>query len=124
MFNLDGNAKINTVRHFVQVNNKIIPALVKLKYADAYGTGLVPIDSKIPTADALLDVLNDLIKEGVPLSIGDLLVDGNDLINIPSIPVAKRSEVLFSLLKACSTVDSPLVHSREKQLAFLKTYRF
>lgn len=124
MFNLDGNAKINTIRHFVQENSKIIPELVKLKYADSYGTGLVPIGSKIPTADILLDVLNDLNNEGVPFSISDLLVDGNDLINIPSIPATKRSEVLFSLLKACSTVDSPLAHSREKQLNFLNSYRF
>ena len=118
MYDLNCDAKENTVRRFVQENVKIIDKLLKLKQADYLGGGLE--SGTAPGVTKMAGIYERMEKENVPFFIKDLLVDGHDLENL-GVPGNRRSEALKSLLSECAIVDSPYL-TREAQLKYLKQF--
>ncbi len=106
MFDLKMDAKENTIRTFIQKNYDIFDKLCNLKQADYLGGGIMKGES--PSVIRLKETYNQMQKEGVPFTIGDLKVSGQDLIEA-KIPPQKRGEVLNNLLRDCALVDSKLL---------------
>lgn len=120
MFNLKSDVKQSTMRRFLLHNADIADKLVKLKYADYKGSGLAEHDT-LESADAITAELKKMKEENVPFSVSGLLVNGNDLIMIPTLPENKRGEALNALLEERVLPYSPLT-TKEKQLDFIKNY--
>lgn len=118
MFDLKMDAKENTVRLFVQRNYDIIDKLYALKQADYLGGGLLSGIS--PSAKRLMDTYHDMIKENVPFTYKELLVDGEDLIKL-GVPQKDRTTALYELLRECALASATLT-TREKQMEFLARY--
>ena len=116
MFDLKMEAKENTIRLFIQKNYDIFDKLCDLKQADYLGSGIM--DGISPSVINFKKIYRDMIEEGVPFTIGDLKVTGNDLIQA-GIPPQKRGEVLNNLLKDSAMIDSKLV-SYEEQKKYLE----
>ncbi|NLL56253.1 MAG: CCA tRNA nucleotidyltransferase [Clostridiales bacterium] len=113
MYDLNNQAKLNTLRVFIQNNADIVPDLIELKMADSKGSGVH--DDKNLTAVRMQKVYNDMVKEQVPFAIKDLKINGEDLLLLPQ---EKRGIMQRELLKQCAYFDSDL-KTREKQLAFV-----
>lgn len=120
MFNLRNDVRESTMRKFLLHNSDIAEKLVKLKYADYKGSGLADYDT-LQSADAITAELKKMREEGVPFTVSELLVNGNDLKQIPSIPENKRGEVLNALLEERVLPSSPLT-TKERQLIFITNY--
>jgi pilus assembly protein TadC len=72
-------------------------------------------EAKNPTAARIRSVYEDMVREGVPFSIKDLKVGGNDL---DSLPEAKRGSVLKEILVECAV--NPQMNDRKKQLDYIR----
>lgn len=120
MFNLNGDVRQNTLRRFLLHNRNIAEKLVRLKYADYYGSGKANSRS-LPAADAITNELNSMLEEGVPFSVSELLVSGKDLLEIDCLPENRRQSALNALLEERALANSPLT-TRQKQLDFIKNY--
>lgn len=118
MFDLKMDARENTVRLFVQKNYDILDKLYKLKQADYIGGGIC--EGVCLSAERLMETYISMVKDGVPFTVKDLKVSGEDLVRL-NIPQARRTEALNELLKECALVDTKLT-SREKQLKYLEKY--
>ena len=115
MYDLDCKTGENKLRRFIQRNHDIIDDLAALKNADGAARGF---DTETnPSAERLLALRDKMIAEGVPMTLKDLKVGGEDLLSLP-IPANKRSEALKSLLTAAAA--DPVLLSREGQLKFLR----
>lgn len=113
MYDLKCEAKESTLRKFVQENVGILDELLALKEADSKGSGMP--EAKNPTAARIRSVYEDMVREGVPFSIKDLKVGGNDL---DSLPEAKRGSVLKEILVECAV--NPQMNDRKKQLDYIR----
>ena len=120
MFNLNGDVRKNTMRKFLLHNRDIAEKLVKLKYADYYGSGKATANT-LPSADAILTELKEMEEEKVPFTVSELEVSGTDLKNIPFLPEKYRGKALKALLEERVLYGSPLT-DKEKQLEFIKNY--
>ena len=120
MFNLDNNVKDSTLRRFLLKNADIIDKLILLKIADMIGSGR---DKTLDysSVDRIKNTFLQMKSENVPFSVSELLVDGNDLKQIPELPENKRGEALNALLQERVLADSPLT-TKEKQLQFIVNY--
>lgn len=116
MLDLKGDMRENKVRRFVQKNADLIKKLCLLKDADMIGCGYVK-EGRSPASVRLANTLEDLKKEGVPFSLKQLLVRGDDLPE-EIVPKNRRQDALLSLLSACADVGSPLT-TKEKQLQYI-----
>ncbi len=65
----------------------------------------------------MVAIRNKMVAEGVPMTVKELKVGGEDLLTLP-IPPNKRSEALKSLLIAAAT--DPALLTRKGQLKFFK----
>lgn len=119
MYDRDCNTGENKLRRFVQRNYDILDDLVNLKNADETARGFG--NSENPSAVRLEAVRDKMLAEGVPMTLADLKVNGNDLLNLP-IPPNKRNSTLTDLLSAAAT--DPSLLTRESQLEFLRKKRF
>ena len=120
MFNLNNDARPNTIRKFILNNKDILDKFFLLKYADTYGGGTFT-EKLIPSAENIRDEYKKMLDENVPFSVSDLLVDGNDLFAFPTLPPNKRGECLNELLLQCAYSPSQF-NTKEKQLKFIDTY--
>lgn len=119
MYDLTCEAKESTLRAFIQSNHKLVPFIIKLKRADSIGRGMG--ESSNPSAARMEAVYNKMLSEGIPMTVADLAVTGNDLIEA-GIPEKSRSEVLKRLLNETKCGGAML--ERENQLKFIKNARF
>ncbi len=117
MFDLNGEAKENTVRKFLVKNIDIIDKVFLLKQADYVGGGLV--DDECPTVIKLNYIYKKMLEEKVPFSIKELFINGQDLINI-NIPPQLRAKTLQAVLEN-SVIDNGKNNTRERQLIYAKT---
>ena len=118
MYDLDCKTGENKLRRFIQRNYDIIDDLAALKNADGSARGFG--EETNPSAVRLLAVRGKMIAEGVPMTVKELKVGGEDLLSLP-IPPNKRSEALKSLLSAAAT--DPALLTREGQLKFLRAVK-
>ena len=121
MFNLSNDVRVNTLRLFIQTNRDIVDKLVLLKYADYYGSGTATTKDN-PSADRIQWEFEKMKQEGVPFSVKDLDVSGDDLAAEKDLPADKRGLCLLALLRECALADSPYLHNRQKQLDYIKNY--
>lgn len=118
MYDLDCKTGENKLRRFIQRNHDIIDDLVALKNADGTARGFG--DKTNPSAERLLAVRDKMIAEGVPMTVKELKVSGEDLLSLP-IPPNKRSEALRTLLTAAAT--DPALLTREGQIKYLRAIK-
>ena len=111
MVDIDGNMSWNKLRWFAVKHIDVADDICAFKRVDSEASCGEPHDSRLK--DALLEVRTD----GTPLSIKDLKVNGQDLIDLGVQP-KHRAELLHELLK--DTVFDLNLNSREKALAYLK----
>lgn len=120
MFNLNNDAKNNTIRKFILNNFDILEKLVKLKYADYYASG-TGTSSELPSADRIMQIYEEMKLNSVPFSVSELKVNGDDLTQIKELPPERRGQCLKSLLYNRALENSPYI-TREKQLEFINNY--
>lgn len=113
MFDLRCEATEKTLRIFIQKNHDIIDDLIDFKVADARAKG----DSVVPHSAIRLRGLYEKMKtEGVPFSVSELEIDGNDLIAM-SVPVEDRGRLLSAVLERASYDEK--MRSRVGQLKYV-----
>lgn len=120
MFNLNNDARPNTIRKFIINNKDILDKFFLLKYADTFGGGTFT-ETLIPSAENIRNEYRKMLEENVPFSLSELLVDGNDLQDIQDLPPNKRGECLNELLLQCAYSPTQF-NTKEKQLKFIETY--
>lgn len=118
MFDLKCNASESDVRRFIQINHKYIGDLLKLKDADHLGSGIMT--GRNPSGIRLEKVFEEMKNEGVPMTVKELKVGGEDLITL-KIPEELRAEAVKSLLAA--TADGGELLKRENQLKYLENFK-
>ncbi len=115
MYDIKCVATEDETRLFVQDNIEIIDKLISLKHADRRAKGMG--DQYSPSALHLGETRKNMLIEGVPFSIKDLLVNGDDLISL-GVPPRMRATILDDLLRATAT-DTALL-ARDNQLEYIK----
>ena len=113
MFHYEETWKDSAVRRFIiRTGEDLLPELFDLRMADSAGTlGTDPDPALIlPFRNRIESVL----AAGGALSVKNLAVDGNDLINIGVKPGKYVGIILKELLEA--TVDDPALNNKEKLL--------
>ena len=122
MYDLDCNARESKVRRLIINNFDIFEELLQLKQADfsACRDDL----SVAPTVKKWRAVYDDMKKEGVPFSVGELNVRGGDLI-AAGVPAKNCGRVLQALLSECAML--PALNERPRLIAaaqrIARTYR-
>lgn len=114
MVNLDGLMSHSKQRWFVVEHFNIADDLAKLKKADAIGA------SGAFSNDWINDILAELKSDGTPLSMRELKVSGQDLVNL-QIDEKSRGIILYELWR--DTVMNMTLNDREKALAYLEKRR-
>jgi len=118
MFDLKGDAKPSTVRRFIQKNYDILDKILALKTADAKAS---KFDKSIPVSVIRIkDELAFMQEHGIPLTIKDLHVDGNDALSV-GLKGKQIGEALKRILNN-TTSDFSLLN-REHQLKFLSDFK-
>ena len=115
MFDLRGDVSEKEERLFVLEHYKCIPELVILKNADRAGSGMRSGPS--PAGERLLNTLSAMKKEGVAFSVGELKVNGNDVMKLQP---ALRGNALRSLLRR--NAFDPEVRTREGALKYIRDF--
>ncbi len=118
MFDLDAEASDAAVRRFIgRVGRELLPELWALRAADSVGSG------RAPNAGGLDDVrrrVEEQLAADVALDIGDLAIDGNDLIaELGLRPSPTIGRVLNGLLER--VVDEPTLNDRPTLLLIART---
>ncbi|MDE7379722.1 MAG: HD domain-containing protein [Clostridia bacterium] len=113
MYDLSGQASINKVRKFIVANYEYIDDLLLLKQADF--SACKDDLSEAPCVTKWKKVLSDMQMEGVPLTLKQLNVRGNELIDAGICP-DQTGKALAFLLGECAigNVDN----DREKLIKF------
>ena len=75
MFDLDGKAKDRTVKKFILENADVIEKFFKLRKADIQASKQVDLTSLYK----MENIYDAMMSKGTPLCIGELYIDGNDL---------------------------------------------
>ncbi len=103
MFDLDGHAKIRTLRRrFVEFGRQGTEDLIALREADIRGSGYA-LEYR---AERWRSVYDAMLQDGCPWSISDLRIDGETLMRLLQIPPSKElSELKKRLLLHC--IDRP-----------------
>lgn len=118
MYDLDCKTGENKLRRFIQKNFDLIDDLCALKNADGAARGFG--EEENPSAARMAALRDEMVSEGVPMTIAELSVNGADLIEL-GIPEKRRREALRTLLAAAAT-DKAL-RTREGQVKFLKSFK-
>lgn len=119
MIDISGDMKENKIRKFVQKNADILTKLCLLKDADRIGCGYCK-EGQSPASIRLRKTLEQMKAEGVPFSVRDLRIRGDEIPE-ETLPKDKRGEALCALLAACAEVGTPLT-TKEKQLQYILQY--
>ncbi len=112
MVDLDGNMSENKLKKFIIEHREIIEDLALLKDADAEGT-----TGRAPDGNRLRDVFRKMVEQGVPMSVAELKIDGNDLIKL-GVPAAMRGKLMKELL--IDTALNPSLDSKEKAENYIR----
>ncbi len=99
MYDLAGNARESKVRKFIVKNYDCFEDLTALKQAD-YSACKDDV-AVAPTVKKMTDILNAMQSEGVPLTLKQLCVRGDELIFI-GVPKERTGEILSKLLEECA----------------------
>ncbi len=99
MYDLAGNARESKVRKFIVKNYDCLEDLTALKQAD-YSACKDDV-AVAPTVKKMTDILNAMQSEGVPLTLKQLCVRGDELIFI-GVPKERTGEILSKLLEECA----------------------
>ena len=97
MYDINANAKEVKLRRFVARNHGHIDKLIALVRADSAGTGIF---TDCPRADRFDATLAKMRADGVPFTVRELAVDGNDLKKF-GLRGEKIGETQRTLLDAC-----------------------
>lgn len=116
MYDIDGLTSERKLRMFIVDNQDYIENIVKLKRADAKASAGSP-DAVSVSADKIEKLYAVMKKDGTPMCLADLLVDGNDLEGT-KIPVDKRAWAMRKVLE--QAVIHPECRTRETQLVYLR----
>ncbi|MDR3293161.1 MAG: CCA tRNA nucleotidyltransferase [Clostridiales bacterium] len=100
MFDIDGKTSTNKVRLFLQENESIALDLAELKRADYAAKGVV--GDECDSAEKMKRIFYDMKKEGIPFSVGELKINGNDLKRAGGTG-AEIGRALKGVLRACAT---------------------
>ncbi len=123
MFDLKGEASESKVKLFVVNNFNRIDKITKLKEADIRGCGF-DTQFVFNSADKLQAMKEKILIDGTPLSIQELCIDGDDLIELGA-HGAVIGNILADLYRDC--VLNPKLNNREWLLAraakMVKIYR-
>ncbi len=111
MLDLKSDMSKNKLRKFVVEHQDVVDKLIELKLADGYATCLSRVEPR------MLGIWEELKTDGTPLSIKQLPVDGNDLVEI-GIPPEQRAKILCDLW--IESVHNPVLREREKALNYLE----
>lgn len=115
MYDRDGKTKDAKVRLFVAKNFDMIDKLVELINADRLATGLITENPE----HRLLKVKRQLIEEGAPLKVTDLVVSGSRMI-LEGIQPIKIGALLESLWREC--VINPKLNNEDWLVAQIKKH--
>ena len=110
MIDIDGNMSWNKLRWFAVKHIDVADDVCAFKCVDSEASCGQPHDSRLK--DALAEVRSD----GTPLSLRELKVSGEDLIDLGVEP-KRRAEILQNLWK--ETVLNLSLNTREKALAYI-----
>lgn len=110
MVDIKGDMSFNKLRRFAVEHSDIVDDLCILKDIDAEASSGNP-----PQFNRLRDAWNEIKRDGTPLSIKQLKINGNDLIALGA-----RGEDIGRILEKLweDTVLNPSLNSREKALAY------
>lgn len=106
MYDMDGKTSEAKVRLFVIKNFDIIDDLVDLNAADAKASGL----EREPAEPRFLNVKWKLIEEHAPLTLADLEIDGNDLVE-RGFEGEEIGQALDEMFRTC--IVEPRLNNRE-----------
>lgn len=98
MYDLDGKARESKIRAFIVKNYDVYELLLLLKQADY--SGCKDDQNVCPTINKWEDIRKRMEGEGVPFSLKELAVRGNELQGI--VPAPKTGEILQKLLLWCA----------------------
>lgn len=99
MYDLRGDAKENKVRKFIVKNIDIFPKILLIKQADF--SACKDDFSEAPSVKKLNTVYEKMLKEGLPFSLKELNIKGDDLIKM-GFPPSEAGTTLEKLLSDCS----------------------
>ena len=114
MYDFDGRTKPGKLRRFFVRNAPLLDDLLLLKQADY--SGCMDDLSPCPTALRWRAELEKMKEEGAPLSLKELHIRGDELLNA-GVPPALVSETLRELL--CRAAVCPQSNQRQRLLALL-----
>lgn len=114
MYDLKAEAKPATLRRFILEQREIIDDLLLLKAADSAGSGM---NYKQPSGQRLGEEYEKMKAAGVPFSLKELKVRGDDAAHLPP---ETRSRALNALLVECAVSG---IKTKEEQKDFLRKYK-
>lgn len=117
MFDLDGRAKIRTLRRrFVEFGRQGTEDLIALREADIRGSGY----ELGYQAEKWRSVYNAMLHDGCPWNVSDLQIGGETLMRLLRIPPSKElSDLKKQLLLHC--IDRPSDNTPERLLCIART---
>jgi len=121
MFDLEGKAKPMTIRRrAVKLGRKNFERLIALRRADFIGSGRIIV--AVESADRWQKELDRMLAAGVPWTIGELKVTGEDVMReLALAPSPAVGRVLEALHRDC--VANPALNRRDTLLARIQTMR-
>ncbi len=120
MYDLDGKTKISKLRiKFADMGIDMAKGLADLRRADVLGSGRRV--GTVATEIKWREIIQNMADEGVPESIDDLAIDGNDIINITGFG---PGEIIGELKRALwkKVVTDPRKNNRTDLLKFVIQY--
>lgn len=112
MYDSAGNTRESKIRRMIVNNRDIFFRLTELKQAD-YSACRDDL-SEAPSVARWREIYGDMLKEGVPFSLRDLKVKGNDLI-AAGVPAQLTGKVLDALLSECAVL--PRMNEKNRLIA-------
>lgn len=112
MTDLNGNMSENKLRRLIAQNIDVMDDVVLVMLADARAT-----NEQIIKQNRIGNMLSSMREEGVPFSIKELKVSGNDLVEM-GVDEKMRGVILKQLW--IDTVMNMSLHTREKALAYIE----
>lgn len=115
MYDCAGNTRESKIRRVISSNHDIFFKLLELKQAD-YSACRGDL-SAAPSVTKWTEIYKKMTEEGVPFSLRELKVKGNELI-AEGIPHEKCGKVLEKLLSECAVL--PVLNEKSKLIAAAK----
>ncbi len=112
MTDINGDTSTAKLRRFVAQNYDVVFDLCDLMDADAMASS-----GKIDRKNRIRNVALQMQKDGSPLSVKDLKINGNDLVNL-GVDEQSRAAILNELW--LDTVMNPALNDRDKALSYIE----